>query len=187
MHLAEKTPTKDILIFPSICDSYAIRNTMQGDSFSSVWSIFGWGGHRIGTYIKPPTSIGHLFLPSAHDGFDSEIEMCDIESSVSYAWLMAMQTLSNPKSLNKNKKEFFSKKGFITSKYGIRAFSGGVRDDSVCTLFNSKDQFVGDIILEHKEIYLGRKVGFKNHLDIMPFSGRNKESVLSTLMYCCGF
>ena len=168
---------KDIVVFPDIAGSYAIRNKYHNTTTFNEWFIFGWEGYKIGTYYS-----GTLYTPSQHDSFDErqKREFPNMKSAVVYAWLMASQRLLQ------NNKQHLDKECLVVSKYGIRAFMNGACENCVYSLFNSKDQFVGDIINDDG-FFVGRKVGFKNHLDEVPFSRRNKDGVLKTLMYCCGF
>lgn len=181
---------KDIVVFPDIAGSYAIRNQCHDNSAlifkAKEWFIFGWEGYKIGTYYDGPDK-GVLYIPSPHDGFDNceNRDVPNITSAVTYAWLMASQTLFKKKGPLSDK-AFFSKEGFVMWKYGIRAYMNGVNKNCAYSLFDSKDRFVGDVI-DDDGFFMARKVGFRDILDKMPFSGPNKEGVLKTLMYCCGF
>lgn len=184
---------KDIVVFPDIAGSYAIRNkyrdTPSVTNFeASEWFIFGWEGYKIGTYYEG-YNTGVVYIPSQHSGFDDceSRKMPNIKSAVTYAWLMTSQRMLKKKRTKLLDDEIsFSKEGFVIWKYGVRAFMGGINKDCVYSLFNSKDQFVGEVI-DDDGFFMARKVGFRDQLDKMPFSGPNKEGVLRTLMYCCGF
>jgi len=185
---------KDIIVFPKIANSYAIRKNRDSSLPSNEWEIFGWSGYRIGNYYESYDGRGTLYLSSG-DALCSYFEsserhvMDNIKTAVAYSWLKAEQRLIN----NDNKRaskglkpladdKWFSKRGLISEKYGVRAFAGGPNLNSIFSIFDYDDKLLGCVDQRDYDI-VGRIVVVSGYDNVI-YKRRNEgnEGILRRLM-----
>ena len=152
---------KDIIVFPKIDNSYVIKTgqamMLDGGSklgaYAIEWNVFAWKGHRVGCFYEKIDGSGYLFLPvsdendseglrlyGVHFDIGEKHYMHNMKSAVTYSWLKGVQKLKN---ISNDKKP--RENGCICNKYGIRVFVGGPHENTLFSLFDSRNRMMGCI------------------------------------------
>lgn len=192
MKQAVKSMFTDIIVFPKIGKSYAIKTSLSRTSLNplSEWNLFGWKGHRIGSYCENYSGGGYLYLwaPSCAGTFDesTQIVMPSLKTAVAYAWLKTHQLLleyahRKNKTLSLNEK-WLSIQGVTVKRYGISAFTGGPHEQTIFSLFNSKDKLIGCIDQTDYELVGKIATAFGYEDLIHQLANETQEAILERLM-----
>lgn len=188
---------KDIVVFPKIAKSYAIKTDSSRNSLTGLgeWLIYGWHGYKLGTYYEYGHRGGSLYLASNTGSFCDFEEskkrvMNSLNSAVSFAWLVACQRLmqSNKRRASQGRRPLFddiwmARGGHFIKKNGVRAFVGGAHEQAIFSLFDSNDKIIGCIDRSSAGIIGSKITDITPEVLIIQNQNESQEEMLKRFMH----